>query len=115
MSLRSLLSLPLELWQPVKTTDRYGSQKYIWPGNLAVSTRCRLQLLSTTTDAPAKGTPRQWQVYAGPEVAVATVNDRVKINTDWFEIVSVYPVYTPASLHHMELVVVAYSGEVPNE
>jgi hypothetical protein len=113
--LSDLLDQTMELWQPVKVVDRYGSQKYSWPGSLAVTTRCRLQLMSTTADSPIAGTPRQWQVYVGREAAAATVNDRVRIDSDWFEIVSVYPVHTPAGLHHMQLVVVAYAGEVPNE
>lgn len=113
--LKRLLDQTLELWQPVRTVDRYGSQKYIWQGSMVLSSRCRLQLLSTTTDNPQKGTPLQWQVYAGPELAVATVNDRVKIDANWFEVVTVYPVHTPRGLHHIQMVVVAYSGEVPNE
>jgi hypothetical protein len=113
--LQNLLDQTLELWQPGRVVDRYGSLKYVWPGTLAVATRCRLQLMSTTTDSPTAGTPRQWQVYAGREVAVATVNDRVRIDSNWFEIVSVYPVHTPQGLHHTQLVVVAYAGELPNE
>lgn len=113
--LPSLLDQTLELWQPVKTADRYHSQVYTWPGALALSTRCRLQLMSKTNDNPLKGTPRQWQVYASRALAVATVNDRVRIAGDWFEVVSVYPVHTPRGIHHVEMVVVAYSGELPNE
>ena|ERR1700755_2399287 len=113
--LPALLDQTLELWQPVRVTDRYNSQKYTWPGALAVTTRCRMQLMSRTNDDPPRGTPRQWQVYAGAALAVATVNDRILVDGNWFEIVSVYPVHTPRGLHHMEIVVVAYSGELPNE
>lgn len=113
--LEMLLDQTLDLFQPVRTVDRYQSQVYIWPVNPAASYRCRLQLMSKTTDDPEKGTPRQWQVYLPASAALATVNDRVRIDGLWYEVVSVYPVHTPRGLHHIEMVIVAYSGTVPND
>lgn len=112
--LANLLDQTLELYQPTKTLDRYRAQIYVWPSTPTATYRCRLQLMSKTNDSPEKGTPRQWQVYLPGEAVAATVNDRVRISGNWYEVVSVYPVHTPAGLHHIEMVVVAFSGEVPS-
>lgn len=110
--LSQLLDQTLNLYQPVRTTDGYRSQVYTWPSTPTLSTVCRLQLISQTVDAPRDGTPRQWQVYAGPELSVATVHDRVSVDGSLFDVVSVYPVHTPLGIHHIEMVVVAFQGEV---
>jgi hypothetical protein len=110
-----LLNLTLELYQPVRVTDAYRSQKYVWPTTPTATFPCRLQRMSPTLDSPAKGTLRQWQVYLPADASVASDDDRVTIDGRWFDVVSVYPVHTPRGLHHIEMVVKNYDGEVPNE
>lgn len=110
--LSQLLDQTLLLYQPVRTVDSYRSQVYSWSVSPVLTAPCRLQLMDSTVDAPRDGTPREWQVYAGPELGVATIHDRVSIGGLLFDVVSVYPVHTPRGLHHIEMVVVAYQGEV---
>lgn len=114
--LSDLLDQTAELFQPVKVTDSFRSQTYQWPATPTLTFKCRLQLMSKTNDAPRIGTPRQWQMYAtAVGAAASTVNDRIRIAGQMYDIVSVYPVHTPRGLDHVEIVLVAYAGEVPNE
>lgn len=112
----NLLDQTAELFQPVRIQDSYRSQTYQWPSTPALTFPCRLQLKDTDTNAPIKGTPRQWQMYTPASGAVCTVNDRIRISGQMYDIVSVYPVHTPRGLDHMEIVLVNYADEgVPVE
>lgn len=112
----NLLDQTAELFQPVRVEDSYRSQTYQWPAIPILTFPCRLQLHDKRIDAPARGTPRRWQLYAPVSASVCTVNDRIRIDGRMYDIVSVYPVHTPRGLDHIEIVLINYADEgVPVE
>lgn len=114
MSLLSLLDMTADVFKPTRELDQFRSERYVWPVNPVATSPCRLQLNDTATNQPMDGTPREWRLFLPPDVDVVRY-DRVRIDGSYFDVVSVYPVHSPMlpGVHHLEAVIIAYDGEVP--
>lgn len=118
MSLLSLLSQQVELFQPIYSQDSYRSQVTSWPASPTAVYIGRRQIMGASTDNDSNPGEqvlrRQRQLYLPAEASIMTQHDRVRIIGIWHNVVSVYAVQHPNGYtHHVEVVIVEYNETVP--
>ena len=112
-TLARLLGQTAAIFRPVKAPDGFGDRRDQWPTSPAQTVKCRLQQVSGTEVTEGRDLAvGQWRVYL-PPTAVISEKDRVRIDGKTFEVVTVYPVHSPAGLHHYRCELETFSGEVP--
>lgn len=116
MSLLGLLNQTCDLFAPTKVSNGFGDPRDEWPTTPAkASVPCRLQLDSGTESLSGRDLAVQrWRIYLpGDE----TIDEHWRVRFQdgrWFEVRSVYLVYTPQGLHHYECKLDTFSGLVPS-
>lgn len=113
--MRHLLGQKGQLLKATAAVSGFGTAngKKTWPAT-GPEHPCRLQLASGTENTDLRNVSiGQWKLFLLPDVP-ASEKDRWRMDDGrMFEIVSVYPVHRPSGLHHLELTLETFSGEVP--
>lgn len=112
----ALLGQTATILRAAKKPSGFGGSALVddWTTATSTTSLCRLQQSGGTERTDLRDlSVTTWKLFL-PAAADITEHDRVTVDGKTFEVVSVYPVHTPAGEHHKECVLETFSGGVPS-